>query len=76
MSEQAVTRMPPSSPNPAFSAARLRPGPVLLRLLTLLAVLLVLFAVLLGGKLFNGTAVRSMAFQLPELGILSLAMMT
>jgi simple sugar transport system permease protein len=30
---------------------------------------------LLGGRLFNGAALRSMAFQLPELGVLSLAMM-
>ena len=73
MSQEAVTRTPPAVPPRAV--ARLRPSPVLLRLFTLLAVLLVLFAVLLGGKLFNGAAVRSMAFQLPELGILSLAMM-
>ncbi|MBW4023047.1 MAG: ABC transporter permease [Proteobacteria bacterium] len=66
--------MPPASPR-ATPMARLRPSPVLMRLFTLLAVLLVLFALLLGGKLFNATAVRSMAFQLPELGVLSLAMM-
>ena len=52
-----------------------RVGPVLLRLLSLLAALIVVFALLLGDRLFNGTALRSMAFQLPELGILSLAMM-
>ncbi len=52
-----------------------RPGPVMLRLLALLAALLLVFALLLGERLFNVTAVRSMAFQLPELGILSLAMM-
>jgi simple sugar transport system permease protein len=75
MSQEAVTRMPPSAPSTRSTVARLRPGPVLLRLLTLLAALLVLFAMLLGGRLFNGAAVRSMAFQLPELGILSLAMM-
>ncbi len=51
------------------------PGPVMLRLMMLLGVLVLVFALLLGGRLFNGTAVRSMAFQLPELGILSLAMM-
>jgi simple sugar transport system permease protein len=73
MSQEAVPRMPPTPP--VSSAARLRPSPVLLRLLTLLVALLLLFAVLLGGKLFNGAAVRSMAFQLPELGVLSLAMM-
>jgi simple sugar transport system permease protein len=76
MSQEAMTRVPPpSAPGAASPIARLRPGPVLLRLFTLLAVLLVLFALLLGGKLFNGAAIRSMAFQLPELGVLSLAMM-
>jgi simple sugar transport system permease protein len=75
MSQEAVTRAPPPAPSSASVVARLRPSPVLLRLLTLLAVLLLLFAGLLGGRLFNGAAVRSMAFQLPELGVLSLAMM-
>jgi simple sugar transport system permease protein len=75
MSQEAVTRAPPPPPSSASVMARLRPSPVLLRLLTLLAALLLLFAGLLGGRLFNGAAVRSMAFQLPELGVLSLAMM-
>jgi len=75
MSQEAMTRVPPPSAPTTSTIARLRPGPVLLRLFTLLAVLLVLFALLLGGKLFNGAAIRSMAFQLPELGVLSLAMM-
>ena len=74
MSQEAVTRMPPTTP-PTLAARRITLSPVLLRLFTLLAVLLALFAVLLGDKLFNGAAVRSMAFQLPELGVLSLAMM-
>ena len=52
-----------------------RVGPVMLRLLVLLVALVAVFALLLGDRLFNGTALRSMAFQLPELGILSLAMM-
>jgi ribose/xylose/arabinose/galactoside ABC-type transport system permease subunit len=73
MSQEAVTRIPPSA-RPT-TVARWRPSAVLLRLFTLLAALLALFAVLLGDKLFNGAAVRSMAFQLPELGVLSLAMM-
>jgi ribose/xylose/arabinose/galactoside ABC-type transport system permease subunit len=50
-------------------------GPVMLRLAALLAALVLVFALLLGERLFNVTAIRSMAFQLPELGILSLAMM-
>jgi simple sugar transport system permease protein len=55
--------------------ASLRPGPVLMRLATLLAALLILFGLLLGDRFFSVAAVRSMAFQLPELGVLSLAMM-
>ena len=38
-------------------------------------VLLVVFGLLLGDQLFSVGALQSMAFQLPELGILSLAMM-
>lgn len=45
------------------------------RLIALLAALLLVFGLLLGDRLFNPTSIRSMAFQLPELGILSLAMM-
>lgn len=74
MSQEMATRLPPTAPH-SRGAALLRPSPVLLRLFLLLAVLLVLFAGLLGGRLFNVTAIRSMAFQLPELGVLSLAMM-
>lgn len=72
MSERIVssaTRRPPTG------LARFRPSPVLARLSLLFAALIILFALLLGEKLFNATAIRSMAFQLPELGILSLAMM-
>ena len=60
---------------PAARQGLPRPGPVVQRLATLLVVLVVLFAGLLGSRLFNDGAVRSMAFQLPELGLLSLAMM-
>ncbi|GAB0117246.1 ABC transporter permease [Acidisoma sp. 7E03] len=63
------------SQRPSRGATRLRPGPVLTRLSLLFIGLLILFALLLGDRLFNATAIRSMAFQLPELGILSLAMM-
>lgn len=49
--------------------------PVDRRLLVLLLALLLVFGLLLGNKLFDATSFRSMAFQLPELGILSLAMM-
>jgi len=63
-----------------MSATVIRPrapllGPVMLRLVGLLTALLLAFGLLLGTRLFNGTALGSMAFQLPELGILSLAMM-
>jgi ribose/xylose/arabinose/galactoside ABC-type transport system permease subunit len=66
-----------STPPPVrlTTTPRFRPSPVLLRLCLLFVALMLLFAVLLGGRLFNGAAIRSMAFQLPELGILSLAMM-
>jgi simple sugar transport system permease protein/ribose transport system permease protein len=40
-----------------------------------LIALVVVFSLLLGDKLFSVGALQSMAFQLPELGILSLAMM-
>ena len=45
------------------------------RLLVLLVALVLVFGLLLGDKLFDATSFRSMAFQLPELGILSIAMM-
>ncbi len=45
------------------------------RLLILLVALVLVFGLLLGDKLFDATSFRSMAFQLPELGILSIAMM-
>jgi simple sugar transport system permease protein len=67
MSDSSVARSAPF--------AWIKPGPVLSRLVALLAALLILLGLLLGEKLFNGTAIRSMAFQLPELGVLSLAMM-
>lgn len=51
-----------------------RGGPVTMLSLVLLA-LLVVFGLLLGDQLFSVGALQSMAFQLPELGILSLAMM-
>lgn len=59
----------------SFMAAFWKQNHVLLRLSLLLLALILLFAFLLGGKLFNGPAIRSMAFQLPELGIFGLAMM-
>ncbi len=46
-----------------------------LRLLGLLAVLCLAVAPLVGDRLFAPAGLRSMAFQLPELGLLSLAMM-
>ena len=52
-----------------------RIDPVDRRLLALLLALVLVFGLLLGNKLFDATSFRSMAFQLPELGILSLAMM-
>ncbi len=53
----------------------LRIGPVNRRLIALLAGLTLVFGLLLGGRLFSEASLRSMAFQVPELGLLSLAMM-
>lgn len=50
-------------------------GPTNLRLLALLAALAATFGLLVGDRLFAGLGLRSMASQLPELGLLSLAMM-
>ncbi len=55
------------------TAARI--DPVNQRLILLLLALLAVFGLLLGERLFSGASLRSMAYQLPELGILSLAMM-
>lgn len=52
-----------------------RINPVDRRLLMLLFAFILVFGLLLGNKLFAVTSLRSMEFQLPELGILSLAMM-
>ena len=52
-----------------------RVGPVNRRLIALLIGLLVVFGLLLGERLFSEASLRSMAFQVPELGILSIAMM-
>ncbi|MBE7212266.1 MAG: ABC transporter permease [Gluconacetobacter diazotrophicus] len=69
----SATAAVPAAP---FGRALLRrAGPVNLRLLLLLAGLVVVFATLLGDRLFTAASLRSMAFQLPELAILSLAMM-
>jgi simple sugar transport system permease protein len=45
------------------------------RLLVLLVALVAVFGLLVGERFFSTATVQSMAFQLPELGILSLAMM-
>ena len=44
------------------------------QLIVLLVVLVIGFSVPLGGELFSAASLRSMAFQMPELGILALAM--
>jgi simple sugar transport system permease protein/ribose transport system permease protein len=46
-----------------------------LRLAVLIVVLLVAFGALIGERFFSTASLQSMAYQLPELGILSLAMM-
>ena len=50
-------------------------GPTNLRLFALLAALVLVFGLLVGDRLFAPLGLRSMAYQLPELGLLSLAMM-
>ncbi len=45
------------------------------RLVVLIAILIVVFGSLIGDRLFGQLGLRSMAYQLPELGLLSLAMM-
>jgi simple sugar transport system permease protein len=57
-----------------LSAPRFRGGPAQILSLVLVS-LIVIFWLLLGDRLFSVRALQSMAFQLPELGILSLAMM-
>ena len=61
-------------PRPSVMLLITRGGAVPTLALVLVALLLV-FGLLLGDKLFSIGALQSMAFQLPELGILSLAMM-
>ncbi len=58
-----------------LSSSRQWVGAVNGRLILLLAALLLVFGLALGDRLFTAASFRSMAFQLPELGILSLAMM-
>ena len=67
-----------SGDSPAIAAPSRRKLPVggtNIGLSALLAVLLVFFGLLIGGDFFSASVLRSMAFQMPELGILSLAMM-
>jgi simple sugar transport system permease protein len=59
----------------AFANVQRLIGPVNLRLLGLLLALSLLFAGTAGPQMFSAASLRSMAFQLPELGLLSLAMM-
>lgn len=59
---------------PARSAAVLRHG-TNIRLLLLLLALVLVFRALIGSALFSVGTLQSMGFQMPELGILSLAMM-
>lgn len=56
-------------------APRVRLDPTNLRLLILLALLVALFWAVIGPKVLALPTLQSMAFQMPELGILSLAMM-
>jgi ribose/xylose/arabinose/galactoside ABC-type transport system permease subunit len=65
----------PSIASPLRWLRRSGDGGTNLRLLILLLVLVVVFGLSVGRSLFSVAALQSMAFQMPELGILSLAMM-
>ena len=56
-------------------ASRLAGGDTVATLAVVLVALLLVFGLVLGERLFSAGTLQSMAFQLPELGILSLAMM-
>jgi simple sugar transport system permease protein len=56
-------------------ASRLAGGGTIAVLAVVLVALLIVFGLILGERLFSVGTFQSMAFQLPELGILSLAMM-
>jgi simple sugar transport system permease protein len=60
---------------PTLLLPRILRGGAVPRLSLVLLALVVVFWLLLGDRLFTIGALQSMAFQLPELGILSLAMM-
>ncbi len=60
---------------PGLAGLKRALGPINLRLLGLLLALSILFAGTAGPQMFSAASLRSMAFQLPELGLLSLAMM-
>ncbi len=64
-----------STPRRISLLARAGRGGAVQMLTLVLVALLLVFGLLLGGQLFNAGALQSIAFQLPELGILSLAMM-
>lgn len=62
------------SSRPSAISRFLGGGTVAMLFLVLIA-LLIVFGLLLGDRLFSAGTIQSMAFQMPELGILSLAMM-
>jgi simple sugar transport system permease protein len=55
--------------------SRILGGSTVATLALVLVAVLVVFGLLIGERLFSVGTLQSMAFQLPELGILSLAMM-
>jgi ribose/xylose/arabinose/galactoside ABC-type transport system permease subunit len=63
------------APRSASVLVRLLPGGTVPTLSLVLLALVVVFGLLLGERIVGVGALQSMAFQLPELGILSLAMM-
>ena len=55
--------------------ARLASSGTIATLVLLLVALWAVFAIIIGDRFFSINTLQSMAFQMPELGILSLAMM-
>ncbi|MDM0113643.1 ABC transporter permease [Variovorax sp. J22R133] len=70
-----MSAAPSPASRPAFQLPRFLRGGTVPMLSLVLVALVAVFGLLLGERFFSVGSLQSMAFQLPELGILSLAMM-
>ncbi len=75
MSDAPARRATPANASPLAALNRIGLGATNRGLLLLLILLVALFGVLVGGNLFTAGSLRAMALQVPQLGLLSLAMM-